>query len=213
MKQILQSLADGKTEVAEVPVPASRRGHLLIRSAVSLVSTGTERMLVEFGRAGWIEKAKQQPEKVRAVLDKVRTDGLLATLDAVRGKLDQPLPLGYCNVGTVVDVGAGVTDFAVGDRVVSNGRHAEVVAVPANLCARVPDGVSNESAAFTVLGAIALQGIRLVQPTLGESVVVTGLGLRQAGDGRRRQGQYGDLQKRRYTNGLTAFLPKVGFRF
>lgn len=177
MKQILQSLADGKTEVAELPVPASRRGHLLIRSAVSLVSTGTERMLVEFGRAGWIEKAKQQPEKVKAVLDKVRTDGLLATLDAVRGKLDQPLPLGYCNVGTVVDLGTGVANFTVGDRVVSNGRHAEVVAVPANLCARVPDGVSNESAAFTVLGAIALQGIRLVQPTLGESVVVTGLGL------------------------------------
>jgi predicted dehydrogenase/threonine dehydrogenase-like Zn-dependent dehydrogenase len=111
------------------------------------------------------------------VLDKVRTDGMLPTLEAVRNKLDQPLPMGYCNVGTVVEVGAGVTGFAVGDRVASNGKHAEMVAVPVNLCAHVPDVVDDEAAAFTVLGAIALQGIRLAQPTLGEAVVVTGLGL------------------------------------
>jgi predicted dehydrogenase/threonine dehydrogenase-like Zn-dependent dehydrogenase len=177
MKQVLQSLSDGATAVTDVPCPAAGRGQLLIRTARTLVSAGTERMLVDFGRASLIDKARQQPDKVRMVLDKVRTDGLLPTLEAVRNKLDQPLPMGYCNVGTVVEVGAGVSGFAVGDRVASNGKHAEMVAVPVNLCARVPDAVDDEAAAFTVLGAIALQGIRLVQPTLGEAVVVTGLGL------------------------------------
>ena len=134
-------------------------------------------MLVEFGKAGWIEKARQQPDKVRMVLDKIKTDGLLPTLEAVLNKLDQPITLGYCNVGQVLNVGAGVSGFTVGERVVSNAKHAEVVNVPINLCAKIPDTVSDESAAFTVLGAIALQGIRLVQPSLGESVVVTGVGL------------------------------------
>lgn len=177
MKQILQSLKTGKTEVAQIPVPRASRGQLLIQTTKTLISAGTERMLVEFGKANWIEKARQQPEKVRMVLDKIRTDGLLPTIDAVLNKLDQPLALGYCNVGRIVEKGAGVTGFDVGDRVVSNGKHAEVVAVPANLCAKVPDGVSDEEATFTVLGAIALQGIRLAQPTLGETVVVTGMGL------------------------------------
>lgn len=134
-------------------------------------------MLVEFGKAGWIDKARQQPDKVRMVVDKIRTDGLMPTAEAVFNKLGQPLPLGYCNVGVVADVGGGVSGFTRGDRVASNGKHAEVVNVPVNLCAKVPDGVSDDEAAFTVLGAVALQGIRLVQPTLGECVVVTGLGL------------------------------------
>jgi len=177
MKQILQSLKTGVTEVAEVPCPAAGRGQVLIRSSRTLVSAGTERMLVDFGKAGFVGKARRQPDKVRQVLDKVRTDGLAPTLETVFNKLDQPLPLGYCNVGRVVETGVGVAGFAVGDRVVSNGRHAEAVAVPVNLCAKVPDAVSDDEAAFTVLGAIALQGIRLVQPTLGEAVVVTGLGL------------------------------------
>lgn len=177
MKQVLQSLKTGVTEVADVPAPRAAPGTLLIRSTRSLVSAGTERMLVDFGKAGLIGKARQQPERVGMVLDKVKTDGLLATFETVRNKLDQPLPLGYCNVGVVVEVGAGVTGFEVGDRVASNGKHAEVVSVPMNLCAKIPDSVSDDQAAFTVLGAIALQGIRLAQPTLGEAVVVTGLGL------------------------------------
>ena len=177
MKQILQNLKDGSTEVADVPSPRAGRGQLLIRTTRTLVSAGTERMLVDFGKAGFIDKARQQPDKVRMVLDKIRTDGLMPTIEAVRNKLDQPLPMGYCNVGEVVEVGPGATGFSVGDRVASNGKHAEMVAVPVNLCARVPVGVADEAAAFTVLGAIALQGIRLVQPTLGEAVVVTGLGL------------------------------------
>lgn len=177
MKQILQNLKTGATQVAEVPCPRASSGQLLIRTTRSLISAGTERMMVDFGKANPIEKARQQPDKVRMVLDKVRTDGLMPTLDAVRNKLEQPMPLGYCNVGQVLAVGKGVEGFAVGDRVASNGKHAEVVSVPLNLCARIPDSVSDEAAAFTVIGAIALQGIRLVQPTLGEAVVVTGLGL------------------------------------
>jgi len=177
MKQVLQNLRTGASEVADVPCPAVKPGQLRVRTSRTLVSTGTERMLVEFGKAGWIEKARQQPDKVRMVLDKIRTDGLMPTVEAVFNKLDQPLPLGYCNVGRVLDVGAGVSGFAPGDRVVSNGRHAEVVSVPMNLCAKVPDHVSDDEAVFTVIAAIGLQGIRLVQPTLGEAVVVTGLGL------------------------------------
>jgi len=177
MKQILQSLRNGKTEIANVPVPLSSKNSLLIRSSRTLVSAGTERMLVEFGKAGLIKKAKQQPDKVKMVLDKIKTDGLKPTLDAVFNKLNQPLPLGYCNVGKIIEVGDGVTNFVVGDRVVSNGKHAEVVDVPKNLCAKIPESVSDEEAAFTVLGAIALQGIRLIKPTLGETIVVTGLGL------------------------------------
>jgi predicted dehydrogenase/threonine dehydrogenase-like Zn-dependent dehydrogenase len=149
----------------------------LIRTACSLVSAGTERMLVEFGRASWIDKARQQPDKVQQVIEKACTDGLLTTLDAVQSKLDQPLPLGYCNVGTVVAVGAGVSGFQVGDRVASNGPHAELVAVPQHLCAPIPAGVTDEAASSTVLASIGLQGIRLAQPTLGETFMVSGLGL------------------------------------
>lgn len=177
MKQILQNIANGQTQVAEVPRPAVAAGQLLIATELSLVSAGTERMMVDFGKANWLQKARQQPDKVRMVLDKVRTDGLAPTVEAVRSKLDQPLAPGYSNVGRVIEIGAGASGFAVGDRVVSNGKHAEVVAVPVNLCARIPDGVADETAVFTVLAAIGLQGIRLAEPTLGECVVVSGLGL------------------------------------
>ncbi len=177
MKQVLQNLRTGKTEIAEVPSPRAAPGQLLIRSSCSLVSAGTERMLVDFGRAGWLQKARQQPDKVRAVVEKIRTDGLGPTIQSVTSKLDKPMAMGYCNVGRVIDVGEGVTGFTVGDRVVSNGPHAEIVSVPMNLCAKVPAGVSDEQAVFTVMGAIGLQGIRLANPTLGECVVVIGLGL------------------------------------
>ena len=177
MKQVLQSLENGDTILEEVPCPRVKAGHLLIRTSTSLVSAGTEKMLVDFGKANLIDKARQQPDKVKMVIDKVKTDGLMPTVEAVRSKMSQPLPLGYCNVGEVIEIGTGVSGFEVGDRVVSNGKHAEVVCVPTNLCARIPDSVDDEAAAFTVIGAIALQGIRLINPTLGESIVVTGLGL------------------------------------
>lgn len=177
MKQVIQSLQNGSTEVIEAPAPAPKPKHLLVRSHVTLVSAGTEKMLVDFGRSGLLQKARSQPDKVRQVLEKARTDGVFATFDAVRSKLDQPIPMGYSNAGVVMELGPGVEGFAVGDRVVSNGGHASVVRIPKNLCAKIPDGVSNEEAAFTVLAAIGLQGVRLVQPTLGEAFVVTGLGL------------------------------------
>ncbi|PVH28248.1 bi-domain-containing oxidoreductase [Pararhodobacter oceanensis] len=175
MKQILQNLSTGVCETIEAPAPQARCGSLLIDTTVSLISTGTERMLMDFGKSGLIAKARSQPEKVKQVLDKVATDGLITTVDAVRSKLGQPIPLGYCNVGVVRD--AGGERFRVGDRVVSNGPHADVVSVPKNLCARIPDNVSNEAASFTVVASIGLQGLRLAHPTLGESFVVTGVGL------------------------------------
>lgn len=177
MKQIIQDLKSGATVLEEVPVPQVKSGYVLIQTTRTLVSLGTERMLVEFGKANLIDKARQQPDKVKQVLDKIKTDGLQPTLEAVFNKLGQPLPLGYCNVGKVVAVGRGVTEFVVGDRVASNGNHAEYVCVPKNLVAKIPDNVTDEEATFTVIGSIGLQGIRLLNPQLGECVVVVGLGL------------------------------------
>lgn len=177
MKQIIQDLKNGATILEEVPVPQVKGGCVLIKTTRTLVSLGTERMLVEFGKANLIDKARQQPDKVKQVLDKIKTDGLQPTLEAVFNKLGQPLPLGYCNVGKVVAVGRGVTEFQVGDRVASNGNHAEYVCVPQNLVAKIPDNVTDDEAAFTVIGSIGLEGIRLLKPELGETIVVVGLGL------------------------------------
>jgi predicted dehydrogenase len=174
---VLQSLSDGSTQLVDVPVPAATGVSLLVESRASVVSAGTERMLVDFGRAGWLEKARRQPDKVRQVVDKMRTDGIGPTLEAVRAKLDAPIPIGYCQAGVVVETGARVERFAPGDRVVTNGPHAEYVRVAHTLAAHIPDGVSFETAAFTPLAAIGLQGLRLAAPTLGETVVVYGLGL------------------------------------
>jgi predicted dehydrogenase/threonine dehydrogenase-like Zn-dependent dehydrogenase len=200
MKQIVQNLKSGETFLEEVPVPLAGRGKLLIQTTRSLVSLGTERKLIEFAKANLLQKARQQPDKVRQVLDKIRADGLLPTVEAVFKKLDEPLPLGYCNVGVVTEIGTQrvkvgggsaedegptskivkqceMSSFRIGDRVVSNGHHAEYVCIPENLCARVPDDVGDDEAAFTVVGAIALQGVRLCNPSFGETVVVVGLGL------------------------------------
>lgn len=134
-------------------------------------------MLVDFGKASLVNKARQQPDKVKQVLDKVKTDGLATTVEAVRSKLSQPIPLGYSNVGIASEVGSGVRGFTAGDRILSNGPHAETVRVPQNLCAKIPANVSDEAASFAVVGSIGLQGVRLAQPTIGESVVVMGAGL------------------------------------
>lgn len=177
MLQIVQDFKKGDTLLEEIPAPMVRKGHVLVKTHRSLVSLGTEKMLVEFGRGNLISKARQQPEKVKMVLNKIKTEGLIPTLEAVFNKLDEPLPLGYCNAGEVIAVGEGVTEFSVGDRVASNGHHAEIVCVPTNLVARIPNNVSYEEAAFTVIGSIGLQGIRLVNPAFGDHVVVIGLGL------------------------------------
>ena len=175
MKKIMQNLSSGRSEIITAPAPSCADGAVLIDTRVSLISAGTERMLVDFGRAGLLAKARGQPEKVRQVLDKVRTDGVLATLDAVRAKLQEPIALGYCHVGVVRESRA--EGFRAGDRVASNGGHADVVCVSRNLCAKIPDCVSDEAAAFTVPGAIGLQGVRLARPELGESFAVFGCGL------------------------------------
>ena len=151
MKQILQDLSSGETLIVDSPAPMLSSGSLKIVSNVSLISAGTERMLVEFAQSSYIDKARKQPEKVKMVLDKVATDGLVTTYDAVKSKLGQPIPLGYSNVGVVEEIGPGVSCFQVGDRVVSNGAHADIVTVKNNLCARIPDNVDDDSAVFTVV--------------------------------------------------------------
>lgn len=176
MKQILQNLGNGETILADVPCPRRGSGSVLGQTTKTLVSLGTEKMLIDFGKGSLIAKARSQPDKVKQVLQKIKTDGLWTTLDAVRAKLDAPIPLGYCNVSRVVEVDED-SSLSPGDRIVSNGPHAEMVSVPENLTARIPENVSDEAAAFTVVAAIGLQGIRLIQPTLGERFVVSGLGL------------------------------------
>lgn len=177
MRQIMQDMGSGTTYIADAPAPVASSGGVLIETTTTLISAGTERMLVDFGRSSLLQKARKQPERVKQMIDKARTDGVLNTIDAVRSKLAQPIALGYCNVGVVRAVGPRVGEFEPGDRVVSNGAHADIVNVPENLCARIPDNVDDEAAAFTVVASIGLQGIRLAEPTLGETVVVIGAGL------------------------------------
>lgn len=177
MQQVLQDVRRGKLAVAEVPAPMVLRGEVLIANACSLVSAGTEKMVIELAKKSLLGKARERPDHVRRVLEKIRNEGLFNTVRQVREKLDEPLTMGYSSAGVVLAAGAGVQEFKPGDRVASNGPHAEVVSVPRNLCARVPDRVPFESAAFTVLGAIALQGVRLSRAALGETVLVIGLGL------------------------------------
>ncbi len=181
MKQLVQDLRSGETRLLEVPIPQPRPGTVLVRTAASVVSAGTERALAEFAGRGLVGKARARPDLVRQTLDKARREGLLTTLEAVRNRLEEPLPLGYASAGTVVEVGEGVADLRRGDRVACAGGgyavHAEYAVVPRNLLARLPDSVGFESAAFATLGAIALHGFRLAWPQLGERIAVIGLGL------------------------------------
>jgi predicted dehydrogenase/threonine dehydrogenase-like Zn-dependent dehydrogenase len=181
LKQLIQNMRTGESTVQDVPAPGVSHGRVLIRVDASLVSAGTERMLVEFGEKNLLEKARARPDLVRQTLDKMARDGVLATLDAVQNKLGQPMPVGYSVAGEVIAVGAGVDGFSIGDRVAAAGAnqavHAEVVSVPKNLVVKIPDGVPFDTAAFTTVGAIALQGVRLAELRLGEIAGVIGLGL------------------------------------
>ncbi|HZB47031.1 MAG TPA: zinc-binding dehydrogenase, partial [Pyrinomonadaceae bacterium] len=181
MKQLLQNRRTGEVEVADVPAPRPARGRVLVRAAASLISAGTERAAVGQNRKGLLGRALDQPELVRKTIRKALDEGVASTVGAVRAKLDSAVALGYSAAGVVVAVGEGVTEFRSGDHVACAGlgyaSHAEVLSVPKNLCARLPEGVSYAEGAYATLGAIALQGVRLAQPTLGESVVVVGLGL------------------------------------
>lgn len=175
MKQIFQSLRTGEVTIEVLPCPGADDGKVLIRTSTSLISAGTERMLLDFGRAGWLEKIRQQPERWRTVIDKIRSDGVIATWEAIQAKLEVPLALGYCNVGKVLE--GGGTGFAAGQRVVSNGHHSEIISLSPKLVAVVPDGVSEDAATFTPLAAIAWEGIDLLQIKPGDQVMVLGLGL------------------------------------
>ncbi len=181
MKQILQNARNGALELAEVPAPAAGRGQLLVRTSFSVMSPGTDKLVMEFARKSLLGKARSRPDLVRQVAHKLRQDGPLPTVRAVRGRLEMPQPLGYSSAGIVESVGEGVDAFAPGDRVACAGagyaNHAEYAAIPENLAARVPEGVPLEDAAFATLGAIAIQGLRVAAPTLGEIAAVIGLGL------------------------------------
>ncbi|HEY3038747.1 MAG TPA: bi-domain-containing oxidoreductase [Pyrinomonadaceae bacterium] len=181
MKQLLQNLRTGEGTVAEVPVPVVQPGRVLVRTAASLISAGTERALAELGQKGLLGKARERPELIGKVWEKVKNDGLAQALDDVRDKLDQSHAVGYSANGIVIETANDVTEFRAGDRVACAGTdyasHAQVISVPRNLCVRLPDQLSFEEGAFGTVGAIALQGVRLAEPTIGESVVVIGLGL------------------------------------
>jgi polar amino acid transport system substrate-binding protein len=181
VKQVLQNRKTGRPFVGEVPVPALQRGRVLVRTVASLISAGTERAAVELVSKGLVQEARQRPDLVKAVVAKVKNEGLLNTFASVRDKMAASQALGYSAAGIVAAVAEDVTEFQIGDRVACAGvgyaSHAEVLSVPKNLCVHLPEGVSFESGAYGTLGAIALQGVRLAEPTLGESVVVIGLGL------------------------------------
>ena len=181
MKQVLQNRKTGRPFVGDVPVPALQRGRVLVRTVASLISAGTERASVELVSKGLLQEARQRPDLVKAVVAKVKSEGLLNTFASVRDKMAASQSLGYSAAGIVAEVAEDVTEFHIGDRVSCAGvgfaSHAEVLSVPKNLCVHLPEQVSFEAGAFGTLGAIALQGVRLAEPTLGESVVVIGLGL------------------------------------
>ncbi|HEY7616778.1 MAG TPA: zinc-binding alcohol dehydrogenase, partial [Terriglobales bacterium] len=183
MKQVLQHARTGEVTVADVPAPQLLPGCVLVRIAASLVSAGTERAASEFASKNLLQKAKARPDLVREVMSKIRRDGLFATLQAVRSRLDQPLALGYSSAGTVVGVGEGITDVRVGDRLACAGAgyavHAEIACVPRLLVAKIPEPstITFEEAAFGTVGAVALHGIRTADVKLGDIVAVIGLGL------------------------------------
>ena len=177
MKQLINSLEDGSSQIIDLPIPKIGRQEVLIKTVCSLISSGTEKMLVDFGKSNYLNKALKQPEKVSQVVEKIKTDGFLNSINAVKTKLEMPITLGYSNAGVVVGVGRDVKGIKVGDRVISNGPHAEFVSVPQNLCALIPDNLPFEKAVFTIISSIGLQGVRLSKPTLGETFVVSGLGL------------------------------------
>lgn len=177
MKQVTQLMKDGKVALRETPVPVVRPQHIVIANAFSLISAGTEKMSLDLARKSLLGKARERPDQVRRVLEKFRQEGLWKTVQQVQAKLNDPTTPGYSSAGIVLACGPGVQELKPGDKVASNGPHAEVVCVPKHLCARVPEGVTLDHAAFTVLGAIALQGVRLAKVHLGETVLVVGLGL------------------------------------
>ena len=177
MKQVVQNINNGKLTIEDVPTPVAVAGQVVIANQCSLISAGTEKMVMNLARKSLLGKARERPDHLRRILEKVRSEGLLQTIEQVRKKLNEPITMGYSSAGIVIATGSGVQQFKPGDRVASNGPHADVVAVPKNLCAAIPTCVPFDHACFAVLGSIALHGLRLGRVTLGETVFVIGLGL------------------------------------
>jgi predicted dehydrogenase len=177
MRQLVQHLRTGNLSKLDAPSPALGPHDIRIQASHSLISAGTERMLMAFGKGNMLNKMRQQPDKVAQVLRKMQTDGVISTLARVRDKLQSDIPLGYCQAGIVQEIGDKVQDIRIGDRVVSNAPHSDEAVTGAHLCAKIPDGVSDEHAVFTVLSSISLHGMRMLKPTLGESIAVIGLGM------------------------------------
>ena len=177
MKQLIQDLASGEVDFIDVPTADPPAGMIQIELRSSVISSGTERSLLEFGQASLLGKALQQPERVKQVMDKARAEGVLATFDAIQARLERPHLPGYAAAGVITAVGEGVQGFSVGERVCCNGPHAQRVVVSPALCARLPENVTFSQGAFATLAAIALHGIRLADVSLGERVAVIGLGL------------------------------------
>jgi predicted dehydrogenase len=177
MLQVVQDVRSGVTGVREIPDPIAAPGQVVVAAAASLVSAGTERYVVELARKSLIGKARERPDHVRRVLQKIKQEGLLFTAQQVQAKLDEPMPLGYSSAGVVLECGRGVQEFKPGDRVATAGPHAGVVSVSRMQCARIPDNVTFEQAAYTSVASIGLEGVRLAKVTLGERVLVVGLGL------------------------------------
>jgi predicted dehydrogenase/threonine dehydrogenase-like Zn-dependent dehydrogenase len=181
MKQVLENLRNGDISVDEVPMPTPKPGYILVRNHYSLISAGTEGGTVKLGKMGYLGKAKARPEQVQKVIKVARTQGLLTAYKATDRSLDMPIVLGYSTAGTIIDAGIGINDLKVGDPVACAGsglaNHAEIVSIPRNLCTPIPENMDLRFAAFTTVGAIAMQGIRVANVKLGENVVVIGLGL------------------------------------
>ncbi len=181
MKQVIQSYKTGDITISDVPAPACKAGGVLVMNVNSLISIGTEKSMIEIARKNLFEKAKARPDLVKRFIDKAKKEGLINVYKEAMNRLDEPVALGYSSSGTILKVGQGVSEFAIGDRVACVGAgfagHAEVIWVPENLCVKLPDNVNFEEASFAMLGGIALQGVRLAKLTFGEKVAVIGLGL------------------------------------
>ena len=175
MKQLILSLKSGKINLIDIPIPIKSDNSILIQNTHSLISSGTEGSLINFGKKNLINKAIKEKDRLKIVYDKIKRDGLLSTFNAINDKLENQIPLGYSSLGYVIE--STNSKFKVGDRVISNGSHAEFVSVPVNLCHKVPSEVSSEDAVFTIIASIGLQGVRALDPKLGEVIVVYGLGL------------------------------------
>ena len=181
MKQLLQNMSDGKAEVVDVPVPVVKPGYVLVRNRASVVSAGTERMIVSFAEKSLLGKAQSRPDLMKQVIDKAKREGVIPTLQSAFNRLDQPMALGYSSAGIVEQVGDSVEGFRAGMRVACAGSgfatHSEYVLVPKNLLVKLNDKVPFEEAAFATLGAISLQGFRLANPQVGDKIAIIGLGL------------------------------------